>query len=299
MTLNRDEDRLNKPPAAFSADSLLAAPHPQSTVPLSISAFLQPSATFAHNQEVKSKGATVKRIVVQPLVEPQQRPVKRRVARIANNTKKRKKALEADKLGPVIRFLENNKGQTFVINDLVVKFNIKRRIIYDFLVVLSALMASRKLMHNCFQWGGLDLIPQAIAMARNEVVSSLRDGFSIRQMFRAPEDDNLERAAWNLVKLYICLQRVALDLRAVAMFFTQAEAKYATMLRRLYSIAASLESLNLVVKTGNTAEIALVHEDWIDVAPFDIKKNLDERRAEFDNTKRVRNEDTSEDIEDK
>jgi hypothetical protein len=79
----------------------------------------------------------------------------------------------------------------------------------------------------------------------------------IKEVFNAALDSSIQRIAVALVKLFFYLRVKFLDLRRVSRLLAQGTSKYKTMLRKVYTVATTLEILGIVKKTNVVAEIQL------------------------------------------
>ena len=85
----------------------------------------------------------------------------------------------------------------------------------------------------------------------------LEDSLKIEDIFSCYNDSGIKKVAFNLLSLFTYLQTNLLDLRVVGKLFTQGKNNYKTMLKKLYTVASTLECLEILSKTGKTAEVKL------------------------------------------
>jgi hypothetical protein len=137
---------------------------------------------------------------------------------------------------------------------LAFEFGIRRRSLYDFLGICATFGLCRRISSSNIDWHSLNHAMPKINAIRIEAQNETAD---IKAVFDYNLDASLQRIAVGLIKLFFYLSVKFLDLRQVSRMFAQQAAKYKTMLRKVYTVAGSLEIVGFVKKTNAVSEIQL------------------------------------------
>jgi hypothetical protein len=152
---------------------------------------------------------------------------------------------------------KGSRDKQYNITFLCESNNVKRRALYDFIVIASAFHACYRKTNNEFEWRGLRVFQEAIpTMAKQfetECVSQ-----SILTLFDCSNQPTLAKLAVSLIQLFAYLHENIIDIRQAAKLFAQKGAKYKTMLRKLYTVISCLEVADVVSRTNSSAEIKLL-----------------------------------------
>jgi hypothetical protein len=178
--------------------------------------------------------------------------------------------------------LESKASKEFCLKSVMEGFEVKRRLAYDFVMCVCALGICKKTGENRFVWRGIAQIDRAIEEMLKELRDELGQHMTMKQIFCSDLGESFDKAPWMLLKLFLYLRVPKLDLRPVALFFLQGTSNYKTMLRRLYSIASTLEGLGFLRRTGCPAEVELSRTDWIDSFECRTLVVPDQRQRDFD-----------------
>ena len=157
-----------------------------------------------------------------------------------------------------VQFVENNHNNfnhALSMGTICENFNIKRRVLYDFISILSRFDICSKVSNEQFLWYGLSRAKNAIQMLKNNV--ELNPDIVMKNDLDCTTDPSLPHIAVGLIELFFYLNVKLLDLRQACSFLATDQKKYKTLLRKLYTIAARLEVVNIVERTINVAEIRL------------------------------------------
>jgi hypothetical protein len=152
--------------------------------------------------------------------------------------------------------ISQTKGRFFSINEVCASTFVKRRSLYDFLSIASIFGICRKLSKDSFEWNGLQHVQETIENLRQNLEVEARIS-NLNQIFDCTLNSSIQSIAMSVIKLFLYLDTRFLDLRQVGKLFSQGRAKYKTMLRKLYTVASSLEIAGIVSRTNSVAEIRL------------------------------------------
>ena len=150
--------------------------------------------------------------------------------------------------------LEKCVGMRLKLNYFCKKFDIKRRVMFDFLSVMDTLNICTRFSNEEFTWNGVRLDKTFISNLKKSVKADNRD---IRNVFQCSDKLGLSAVCYNLIALFLYLNVNVLDLRKVAKLLAPHGPSYRTMLRKLYTISSSLEKVNFISRNGKPAEIIL------------------------------------------
>lgn len=166
---------------------------------------------------------------------------------IANDTNLLKKTIET---------ISQSPRKMFGINGVCSAFGIKRRGLYDFLSVSTIFGVCRKANSDEFEWIGLGGIEKKL----KEISDGLeRDATtaSVLELFNCATNSSIQNVSVCVIRLFLYLNVRCLDLREIGKLFCQKRCKYKTMLRKLYTVASSLEIAGIISRTAVVAEIKL------------------------------------------
>jgi hypothetical protein len=79
----------------------------------------------------------------------------------------------------------------------------------------------------------------------------------VAQIFDCTTNSSIQYIGLSVIKLFLYLDTKFLDLRQVGKLFSNGKTKYKTMLRKLYTVASSLEIAGIISRTSSVAEIKL------------------------------------------
>jgi hypothetical protein len=165
---------------------------------------------------------------------------------------------------------------------------VKRRLLYDFVICLESLRLCTKITTSSIEWRGVARLNDTVRQILEELREEIAEHKTVKNIFCSGrfDEDPFENAAWNIVKMFLYLGTGKLDLRTVAALLTERDVKYKTMLRRLYTVASTLEGLDVVRKTSQTAEVELIRVEWLSLAECRELQGQEERRREMELLKR-------------
>ena len=152
---------------------------------------------------------------------------------------------------------KNSKNTQYNISILCETKNVKRRSLYDFIVVASAFNACCRKSNNEFEWKGLHFFKETIPLLAKHFETEFRY-HSIQVLFDCSNQPTLAKLALSLIKLFVYLNENIIDIRQAAKLFAQQGAKYKTMLRKLYTVISCFEVADVVSRTNSSAEIRLL-----------------------------------------
>lgn len=153
-----------------------------------------------------------------------------------------------------VQEMERKIGQKLSLNYFCEKFNIKRRVLFDFLSIMNGLHICTRYSNEEFQWNGTKLDYTLLSKIKK---NSKQDNRPIRQIFICNDKIGLNFVCFNLISLFIYLNCSVLDLKKVAKLFAPSGPALRTMLRKMYTISSSLETIGFISRTGKPAEIKL------------------------------------------
>lgn len=150
--------------------------------------------------------------------------------------------------------MEKNIGKKFTLNYFCEKYNIKRRVLFDFLSIMNGLTICTRYSNDDFQWNGIKLDHKFVSTINKTFLNSSRP---LKLLFNCSEKIGLNVICFHLISLFLYLDLHILDLRKVAKIFASPGTPQKTMLRKLYTISSSLETIGFISRTGKPAEIRL------------------------------------------
>jgi hypothetical protein len=156
----------------------------------------------------------------------------------------------------IFQHLEGSPRTLGSIDALAHEFGIRRRGLYDFISICSVFGICKRISNNQVEWDGANRSLARINAIRSESQQESSES-KIKEVFNYYLDASLQRIAVGLVKLFFYLRVKFLDLRQVSRLFAQRTTKYKTMLRKVYTVATSLEIVGIVKKTTVVSEIQL------------------------------------------
>lgn len=159
-------------------------------------------------------------------------------------------------LKQIIDRISKCESKLFNINEICGTYGIKRRLLYDFLSISSIFNVCQKINNESFIWNGLTGIEATL----DHIRAGLEHEAKIRSMveiFDCTTTASIQNIAVCVIKLFLYLGVKFLDLREVGRLFCQRKIKYKTMLRKLYTVASSLETAGIISRTAVVAEMKL------------------------------------------
>ena len=153
-----------------------------------------------------------------------------------------------------VQEMEERIGQKLALNYFCEKYNIKRRVLYDFLSIMNGLHICTRYSNEEFQWNGAKLDITILSKIKK---NAKQDNRPIHQIFNCNDKIGLNFVCYNLISLFIYLNSEVLDLKKVAKLFASSGPALRTMLRKMYTISSSLETIGFISRTGRPAEIKL------------------------------------------
>lgn len=187
------------------------------------------------------------------------------------------------------------QGTRFCINEVCQRFDLKRRVFFDFLWIINSIGMCTKVSAEQYVSNGLEVSEAFWRMAQE---SASVDQRPISIVFDCRGDSSLSYVTRQFILLFFYLDVDVLDLRKVARLFVHGNEKLKTMMRKLYSISVALEAVNIVTRTMKPAEVKLIRrakEDPLSILNITALLNNQEsapaivltRRAEFDRLARA------------
>ena len=159
-------------------------------------------------------------------------------------------------LKQIIERISKCDTKVFNINELCLKYSIKRRLLYDFLSIASIFNVCEKINSESFRWNGLVGIEVMLQQIKAGLVREA-EVRSMLEIFDCTTTSSIQNIAVSVIKLFLFLGVKFLDLREVGRLFCQRKIKYKTMLRKLYTVASSLEIAGIISRTAVVAEMKL------------------------------------------
>ncbi|OHT04960.1 hypothetical protein TRFO_27468 [Tritrichomonas foetus] len=160
-------------------------------------------------------------------------------------------------LKSIITSIECEGDNLLNMNTVCDKHKAKRRGLYDFLSIGSVFGICSKATPDSFRWHGLEKYKDEMPKIQAQVEQQAKAKYSLMHIFDCSFNSSLQNIALSVVKLFFYLNEDSLDLRQVGKLFSQGKTKYKTMLRKLYTVASSLEIVGIISKTSTVAEIKL------------------------------------------
>jgi hypothetical protein len=157
----------------------------------------------------------------------------------------------------ILSYLEVHLQTPISIDVLAAEFGIPRRSVSDFVTICSTWRICQRMTHNCVEWLGIDQALPVLKALRQEVQDETADR-GLCELFNYSIDSSLQRMALAVVKVFFFLGVKFLDVRKVSRIFAQRNAKYKTILRKLYTVSSVLEVAGIVRRTAMVSEIQLI-----------------------------------------
>ena len=167
---------------------------------------------------------------------------------------------DSENISHIVHFIEVEPNKSFSVNKLCNDFKIKRRVLYDFVSILSEFGCCTKIYAEKFEWFGLSALNKKIndMKATFDKESRILKDNQIRDSFDCVTNTSLPQIAVCIIKLFFYLNVKTLDLREACKFFVMKDpAKYNTLLRKMYTVSSRLKVVGILSETLNTAEIHL------------------------------------------
>jgi len=162
-------------------------------------------------------------------------------------------------------------GQRYNMTILCDLYQVKRRALYDFVVVGTTFGACSRKTNNDFEWLGLKKFMESIpAMAEKFEVECSNQ--SLESLFDCSDQPLLGKLATYIIKLFVYLHETKIDIRQAAKLFSQEGTKYKTMLRKLYTLISCFEVAGVITRTTFSGEIQLlIPYTYIVKSPYSIQ----------------------------
>jgi hypothetical protein len=197
-------------------------------------------------------------------------------------------------LRELVRQLELGHHPVMSVDEISRSYGVKRRTLYDFIGIFSVFGICRRSLNNSMEWLGLSHIVRSLDDIRHQVQADSGRS-TLVSLFNYAANPSLSHISEAVVRLFFCLRLRYLDLRKVARLFAHGQAKYKTMLRKLYTVVCGLELAGIVSRTDIVSQIKLnVPLDDATGAPIglaailntqeeiDCAIGIERRRKEFD-----------------
>ena len=173
-------------------------------------------------------------------------------------TRKEKKPLvnESMNLRRAVAAMEQNRGRMQCLGDICQRFNVKRRVLYDFTSIMERYGVCSRVNNERFLWNGLHTSESAIEQIE-EYCMNVHDEKSMRNLLDCSRDSSLPHIGEAIITLFLHLKVSTLNIKEICTYLA-GPSKYHTMLRKLYTVASRLEVGGILKRTENSAEIKLV-----------------------------------------
>ena len=146
----------------------------------------------------------------------------------------------------IIDYLEKRKNSEYVdVNDIVSYFCIRRKAIFDFMSIMTAIGAATRLSGTQYKWNGATVLGEAKTFMR-QARQDISKPTSVFEKFACAKDASLGNITLNLLKLLAYLGRTTFALKDAATTFVQGDSRFPSMLRRLITICQSLQATNIM-----------------------------------------------------
>lgn len=165
-------------------------------------------------------------------------------------------ANDTNMLRKTIKTISQSSKSVFGINEVCSEFGIKRRGLYDFLSVSAIFDVCKKTTNDEFLWIGLGGIEGKLKEIQGRLENDAKET-SMLDLFNCATNSSIQNVSICVIRLFLYLNVKCLDLREVGKLFCQKRCKYKTMLRKLYTVASSLEIAGIISRTVLVAEIKL------------------------------------------
>jgi hypothetical protein len=126
-------------------------------------------------------------------------------------------------------------GSVQPLEDLAEAFNLRHRVLYDFVRICAAFDIFRRGANNYLEWRSLTRARDAINRFRVEVDAEGDNPDTLKQ-FRSSVNPSLQFMGVAIVKLFFSLDLKFLNLRKVGRVFAHGQTKYKTKQRKLYTV---------------------------------------------------------------
>ena len=171
------------------------------------------------------------------------------------------KATEPAILHRLVENISTEPGLPLSIEEIPNKFQLSKRAFNDFIAVTSAVGVTKKLSPTtfAFQHKGLDHQVQSRLTQEVELQAKRTP---LVEVFAFNDVPPIGELAIRFIKLFLFLRRESIDIRQAARLMSTKNAKYKTVLRKLYMVTTSLEASGVVEKTRNLSEVRFVNKGW-------------------------------------
>ncbi|OHT12227.1 hypothetical protein TRFO_18030 [Tritrichomonas foetus] len=208
---------------------------------------------------------------------------------------------DSQNISVFVKFVESNQhfNQPLSLSKMCEKFNIKRRVLYDFISILFRFEICSKISSEHFFWFGLEKSKNAITALKKDVENKSDE--ELRADLNCVAEPSLPHIAVAIIQLFFYLNVKLIDLRQACCFLAVDQKKYKTLLRKLYTVSARLEVAKIIEKTTNIAEVRLINfpETPNKILSIEQMMNTNEelkaesiysaRRKEYENFNSLRN----------
>lgn len=222
--------------------------------------------TFQKNHKIKSKQVSASTLFSQMITI---NPPKSKTTKCYTKSS----ISDSQKISHIVNYMETKLDSAkdrsqlkFSMRDLCDQFNIRRRVFYDFISILSEFSCCSKIFAEQFVWYGLRNANQCLIEIRNEMERYSKDesipDSELKLSMNCLNKTSLPHIAIALVKLFFYLNTKKLDLREACKFLISSDPKkYNTLLRKLYTVSSRLQVAGILTKTLNVAEVKICDFD--------------------------------------
>ena len=161
----------------------------------------------------------------------------------------------------LVDHISAHPGASLSFEEIPITYHLSKRALNDFLVVTSALGVTKRHAPGIFSFEGKGLDRRIQMQLSQEVEMAAKRG-SMAEIFGFNDVPPIDELALRFVKLFLFLRKDSIDIRQAAKLMSTKNAKYKTVLRKLYLVTTSLEASGIVEKTRNLSEVKFVNTDW-------------------------------------
>ena len=171
------------------------------------------------------------------------------------------KATEPAILLRLVETISTQPGIPLSTEEIPNRFQLSKRALNDFIAVTSAVGVTKRISATTFSFQRKGLDRQLEAKLAQEIELAAKRT-PLVELFAFNDVPPINELTIRFIKLFLFLRRDSVDIRQAAKLMSTKNAKYKTVLRKLYMVTTSLEASGIVEKTRNLSEVRFVNNGW-------------------------------------
>jgi hypothetical protein len=172
-----------------------------------------------------------------------------------------------DRIQAFVRLAESNVPADHSVSQVLSKFSLQKRRMYDMLSVFCVIGCCQKVSIDLIRWIGLSKIPLALMKLQRDAGADSPDS-TLDAIISSHTQVSIQPLTVGFLLCFLALRVQTLDIKQISDYLSRENGRHKSTLCKLYQIAHILEAARVITRTKIPGQLTVVDQYF---APVDIQ----------------------------